>query len=343
MKKLVYIGMMLLLMTVKVIAQKKCKDALSGAEKLYNQGQIAEAIQLLEPCSKRMSKEDERFESFRLLGLCYQFQNNEKKALNYVSQMLKMRPEYQKYPNIDPLEFTELVNRFEVRPMWYLGAKVGININSVRLMQNYSMVKAEQVYYPTVGYQFGITGEYMYKRNISFSTELLMDGRSVHHDLSLSNGEKQVVTESQQYVNWSGWGNYYIIKGKWAFSTGLGLGVNYLTTAIANFESHSEENTNNSQASKNSVDERTHLQPTINVKVGVSYEAYAGTFGLELGYAGFLRNVVDSEKRFSNQEWIFNNQYVSSDYSLDAVVINLSYKLPLKMMIRQIKNEKKGK
>lgn len=343
MRTRIYIGMIVCLMTTHVLAQKKCKDALNGAEKLYNQGQIAEAIQLLEPCSKRMSKEDERFESFRLLGLCYQFQNNEKKALNYINLMLKMRPEYQKYPNIDPLEFTELVNRFEVRPMWYLGTKMGMNINSVRFLKNYSMVKAKQVYYPTIGYQFGLTGEYMYKRNISFSSELLLDGRSIHHELILNNGEVQDITESHQYMSWNGLANYYIVKGNWGIFSGAGLGINYLVTAIANFESHNSENVNNSQASKNSIDERNLLQPTIIVKVGVSYEAYAGIFGLELGYTGFIRNVVDSEKRFDDQEWMFNHQYISSDYSLDAVFMNLSYKLPLKMMIRQTKHTKKEK
>lgn len=338
MKTLVLYSFFMLVLSLTASAQKKdkCKDALGETDKFYQNGQIQEAIKRCEPCLRKMQTNEERFEAYRLLGLCYQFMNNNKKTLFYIEEMLKLRPDYQKYPNIDPLEFTKLVNKFEVRTTWYAGLKAGFNVNNISLSKSYATYASNQIYYPTIGYQFGGLGEYRYNDWLSLGGELALNGMSVRHEIENAGGWKQKYQESQQYLGLQLDGKYYLPKsfGKLKPYAGLGLRLNYMLSAQVNMESESNEMHTIFQATKDALSERNTLQFFSALKLGVSYPATIGYFSFDISYVYFFRNTVAADKRLDDQNFIFNNQYVNDDISLRTWMFNISYKMPLQWSIQ---------
>lgn len=315
-----------------------CKDVLYQSNKLYQKGQLTEMIKLLEPCTGRKLDPEQQFEAYRLLALSYQFLNNEKKTYYYAKKMLKLRPDYQKYPNIDPLEFTKLINTFEVRPLLYLGIKAGPNFSSAEVVKSYSTFKSNQTYFATTGYQFGGFAEYMYKPTLSFSADVLMNGIFIKHQVDEAGGWKQTYNETQQYVslNLSATYSQKVYK-ELHLNAGAGFGFNSLLNSRVYLELENKETLSIQQATKNATDERNALQTFGSLKAGLAYQANFGTFGLEASYFYFFNTTVNPDKRMNDKNFIFNNQYVNDDISIRMFVLNLSYKMPLFWSIRHKK------
>ena len=321
--------------SIFINAQDECKNALYHADKLYQKGQMQEAINLLEPCSKKYKDKEQRFEAFRLLGLLHQFMNNEEKTKYYIKEMLLLHPDYQKYPNIDPLEFTKLVNKFEVRPLLNAGFTTGYNRTGIQLIKSNSTYISPQIYFPTTGYQFGGFAEYMFKPFLSFRFDAMMNGVFVKHQVDSAGGWKQNYEETQQYFLFNLSTDYHqkIYKNLSAYC-GIGYGVNSLLNSKVYFESENIETHSVQLATKDAVAERIKSQPFASFKIGLQYPVGKGFFSIDASYLYFMKNTVDANKRMNDLNFIMNNQYINDDISLRMMMINFSYKMPLMWSIK---------
>lgn len=319
-----------LLLCFPLWAQKKCKGALNRSEKLYQEGKFQDAVKTLEPCLSTLKTDEEKFEAFRLLGICYQFLNKKDKAIPYVYKMIQLKPDYHKYPNIDPVEFTQLVNKFHVNRKLYGGIKAGFNLTGVRFLENYAAYASKQEYHPTVGYQLGGILEYYYKPVLSFNADISINQFYIDHQVLDAGGNNQYYTESQQYFTFSAGATYYRqVFNEFRLFAGVSPGFSYLLSGIVNFETENIYRSEVSLTTKETTNERNRFQPFGDLKMGVAYPIGKGFIQCDFTYRYYSRNNVDEAARMADMNFIHNNQYVNNDISLQSLMVNLTYKLPL--------------
>ena len=321
---------MLCFLTLYIKAQTDCKNAIYEADKLFEAGQIKECIDRLEPCTANIKDKEELAESYHLLAQAYQNLNNTDKANYYIKKMLQLKPDYQKYPNIDALDFSRLVNQYRVSPRLYLGLKFGFNINSVALKKSYSVYSSSQSYNPAAGYQFGLTADYRIFPDVSINTDLFLCGLKINHLIDSAGGARQNYNEQENYGMFNITAQKHIaVKKIIQVYAGIGFGIGYMYEANVNLRSTTLETQSFSQVSKNPIAERNKFQPCMIGIGGIGFPLSKGILNLDANYSYFLKNTVNASKRMSDLNFIFNNQYVNDDISLRLILINVSYKFPL--------------
>lgn len=324
------ISVVLCLISLTSLAQNDCSNSLYEGNKLFESGKLQECIDLLEPCLKNKKGKEELLESYHLLAQANQNIGNLEKANYYVKKMLSIKHDYQKYPNIDPIDFSRLVNQYSVNPKLYLGLKFGFNRSSVDLKKSYSTYSSSQSYNPTTGYQVGITGDYRIKPLISLNADILANGLSINHIVDNAGGWQQNYTEQQNYISFLASGQkHFKLAKKYSLHGGLGLGINCMYSANVFFEATNIETKSLQQATQNPIDSRNKLQPCVNGIIGASMPLAQGNLSLEVNFGYYFGNTVNKDKRMNDLNFIFNNQYVNDDVSLRTMMVNLSYKFPL--------------
>ena len=316
--------------TLTSSSQDKCKDALYEANKLFESGNIKECVERLEPCLQHKKGKEEAIETYHLLAQAHQNLNDLTSAQKYIRKMLLLKPDYQKFPNIDPLDFSRLINQYSVKPKLYLGAKAGINRNSVDLKKSYSAYSSTQSYNPLTGFQIGATADYRFAKGLSLNLDLQYSGLGINHIIDNAGGWKQEYTEQQNYFLTNLLLSKYLkpLKGI-QFYAGTGICAAYLLNTNVFLESTNLETGSTQQATQDPIDFRNRLQTAGNVHLGFTYPFFQGIIGIETNYLHFFGVTVNEDKRMDDLNFIFNNQYVNDDVSLRLMTINITYKLPV--------------
>ena len=328
----------LMFLNSAVFSQIDAKDLLFRSNKLYSQGKIEEVIKLLEPAIHgKLLNREQTFDAYRILALSFMYSLNTEKTDYYIKQMLKSRVDYQKYPNIDPTEFTKLINKYEVRPQIYAGICFGGSSYLPRLMKSYSVYSSDQSYERTTGYQYGGFFEYRLKSNLSFGSDLLINGSAIDHKINNANGWHQEYKEIRKSALLTVVGTKYRkLNDVVNVSCGLGLGMNVLTSSKGNIILTSNQTDLVLQSTTNTISERNSMSPVGLVRLGIDFQTNRGKIGFDLTYVDYFKTTVNSEKRYNNADFIFTNQYVSDDIKLKGLMLNLSYKVPIKWVVKSL-------
>jgi opacity protein-like surface antigen len=267
--------------------------------------------------------------------MAYQSASDMKNAEKYVKKMLLLKPDYHRFPNIDPIDFSQLVNKYMVFPDFYLGIKVGVNLNSIALKKSYAAYASPQSYNVTRGYQFGLSAEYRLRPSISINADFLSNGLGINHIIDSAGGYRQTYNEQQNYFLSHFSARYHLNLGKQLqLYAGAGVGFGYLLTTNVFFESTNLVTGAVQQATQDPINSRNRFQTSVNGLFGFAIPMSSGTFGVEGGFAYFFNTTVNSSKRMDDLNFIFNNQYVNDDVSLRLTMINLCYKFPFKWNVR---------
>ena len=154
-----------------------CSDKYEMALQLYNYGMADSALVVLNPCleSKKelgnLSKEASA-DIYRLAALASIMKGEPGKAEEYVSQLLRVQPDYKhNFKDDDLMEFRLMVNSKLPQPSLRIGFSAGFNIPQLKLQKSYSDYETSfgEAYSlnETTGYQFGIVIENTLTRRIS--------------------------------------------------------------------------------------------------------------------------------------------------------------------------------
>jgi len=326
----------LMFLNSAVFSQIDAKDLLFRSNKLYNQGKIEEVIKLLEPVVHgKLLNRAQTFDAYRILALSFMYSLNAEKTDYFMKEMLKLRVDYQKYPNIDPAEFTKLINKYVVRPQIYAGISFGGSSYLPQLMKSYSVYTSNQSYERTSGYQCGGFFEYRLKSNVSLGTDLLINGSAIEHKINDANGWYQQYKEIRKSALVTVVGTKYRKLNEVVnVYCGLGLGMNVLTSSKGNIILTSNQTDLVLQSTTNTISERNKISPVGLVRLGVDFQTNRGKIGFDLTYVDYFNTTVNSEKRYNNPDFIFTNQYVSDDIKLRGMMFSLSYKVPVKWVVK---------
>lgn len=321
--------------TVNLKAQD-CSDAIYRADKMYANGQISQVIESLEPCVSGSLNADERFEAYRLLALAYLNNQDQEKADEYIRKLLMIKPQYQKYPNNDPLELTRRINQFDVSAKYSVGFDVGFNLNSVKLIKSYSVYSSPQSYVTSPGYQFGGSFNYAFIKNWSVEAGVFYYGLFIKHQIDNAGGQKQIYKETQQFFS-PGLNLTYNRKvhGSIELYAGVGFGNAFLTSSNVFFTSENIESKNIRLATRNSFDDRTKSIVYTSEKIGVSIPFNIGRLHLECMWLQYQSNAVIANRRMSDRAFIYSNQYINDDFKNRPMMVNAGISWPVKYQVKK--------
>jgi hypothetical protein len=150
-----------------------CVIVLKDAEKSYEQGKLEKIPSILEACIASGFNREEKIKAYRLLTLTYLFDDNKEMAEKSIENMLKLDPEHLINASIDPIEFIHLYNEYRTEPIFTYGINGGVNISSVRLIEQYSLdndnlntAGSSNTYFNQSGLQGGLQGGLMLIKNM---------------------------------------------------------------------------------------------------------------------------------------------------------------------------------
>jgi opacity protein-like surface antigen len=152
--------LLLVLISATVAAQEQsCSFTLKEAQNLYRNGAIEKIPALIAPCMKKGFSRQEQQDAYKLLLLCYLFDDEQGKADSSMVQFLRQYPEYEINPT-DTREFVYLFNSYRNLPIFSIGLIGGTNISQCHVVESYntgSLSGAARSYkHPGLGFHFGL-------------------------------------------------------------------------------------------------------------------------------------------------------------------------------------------
>jgi hypothetical protein len=309
--------------------QTDCSNVLIAADKDYEAGRFSNCIEKLNNCMNSLAKQD-RYEAYRLLSLCYMVTNEDQKANESMVQLLEHKPDYRDYPYFDPLEFTKLAAKYTVWSQLELGLKTGVNINSIRVIENYSINGLGGVYHPELGFQVGIIGEYFFKKNVSVALDLCYEGLNYSKTTIEPSDWTQEFTENLRYFSLPVTGKYYFLNQKgFRISAELGFQVQLLSQTNSTIEFTNQKTNEIIQKTAEQKNQRTNTLLYGLGGIAVYKKIGGGNVFMDIRYAYGFSNVVNAEKRNDNPEFSFTNQYIDSDIAFNPLYISFGYQFPI--------------
>lgn len=329
-QKAIIAGFLTILYCFPATAQSVCDNALYEADKLYESGKFEECITTLRDCVENQRDREFKTQAFRLLAISHLNLNHKAEAQQYVKALLSLKPDYQKYPAVDPIEFSRLVNSYTVKPRINAGIAFGFNINSIMLEKSYSTFISSQRYQPAGGFQIGITGNYHIKGNKSIYSDLGYSAMGIHHIIDDAGGWKQQYFEQQYFYQFNlGLDQKLVQWGKTDFFAGAGVGLGWMNAADVFMESSNIQTESIQLATRDAIADRNRLQLSGQVKISASRPLDVGMVALDLGFSYYFSTTVNPENRLNDLNFIYNNQYINDDIRMRPVWLNVKYLLPI--------------
>lgn len=120
-----------------------CNNAYPRALQSFNDGNIEDAIQLLNPCLTDVRKGEGltgnlRIEGLRLLTICHLYVQNDAEATQRMKMLLKVAPSYE-IRSTDPIEFRYLYYTFRTDPFLFINAKLNANLTFPIVTNSYTI------------------------------------------------------------------------------------------------------------------------------------------------------------------------------------------------------------
>lgn len=308
---------------------KDCGNMLLSANKAYESGHFNECIQF---CLQKL-RSSESFEAYRLMALSYLNLNDIDNTKNSIKHLLRNKPDYRQFPYFDPLPFTKLLAKFDVFPMFEIGAKAGMNVNSIHPIKNFSISGSNATYRSSIGFQAGLTGEYFIKKRASLSLDVLYQGINYQRNASDVSGWKQEYIEKMKFIGLPVSVHIYKkpFKG-WQLAGELGILLQILNQTHSNLRVSNEFLNENIQKTVERESARNKFLYSFIAGIFAKHPMGGGQFVVNVNYAYGLNNVVKPGNRWDNLNFIMNSQYVDGDFSFNTVYLNLGWQVPINRM-----------
>ncbi|MBI1307391.1 MAG: hypothetical protein GC181_12375 [Bacteroidetes bacterium] len=320
------------------LAQNSCEEALYSARRLFESGDIKSTIDTLESCADALHSKADRVQAYRLLAQAWLELNETEKAETYAEKLLKTRHDYQRFPNIDPMNFTRLLDKYVVTTPLYLSSQIGATISVPVVVKNFPAYSSTQRYKPVVGYTLGLNAEYVFPKNkIALHFGVKTFGLGIHHIIDSAVGWTQNYHEDMRYVA----GNFGISKsfgfaGSWEVKPMVGLGFMRLVSSDVYFEAVNLETGSKQQYTSNVLSFRNRNIPSATISIQVEKTLKNGhLLGLSGGITQASKNTFESKDRLADLNFNLNNQYVNDDLKMRFWSLTLIYKWPIMWQVKK--------
>ncbi len=343
-KRILIISSALLLLSYNYVSAQ-CTQVLNRAEDEFEAGRILGIPALLQEClnTNGFSKE-ETIRAHKLLTQVYIFSDQESKAEESMIKLLKVDPEHQLDENFDPAELFYLYEKFRVEPIFRIGVKLGGNLLTPYVINEYSAFSPEfsnRTYTSAAGFNAELSVERHFALGFEGSLGLMFRSSKYTVDnVSDSTGILSTINDAQSWAkipllaryNF----NYGNRKGPIPYIMG-GVSFDYLLKAQfvdSNRQGGTQKASNNYDLLSN--EERNRINFSGFVGGGVKLRTQTHFITIEGRYEVGLLNYVNPDNRFNSNETVYGLSYVSDDLSLGFLSITVGY-------TRSIYNPKKKK
>lgn len=171
------------------VEDNECVRTLAKAQKAYDDGLIEKIDQMLLPClqSEQLSN-DEKQQGYRLLAMAKLYDGKDQEAEEAMLAFLKIDPEYQLQPGVDPKEFSELYGNYHTSPLYTIGLFMGPNFAMAKPYKEYGAYNTstdKKEYKSNVGFQVGFrVTRYIYKGlNVHLDLGFMQSGFTYTQDI----------------------------------------------------------------------------------------------------------------------------------------------------------------
>lgn len=313
--------------------ENECLNSLYQANKYYTDGHFQEAMDLVAPCINEGNYSGkELFAALRLLSICHLENSNQQEAHRYAVLLLKAHPEYIKYPLSDPVEFTKLLSEYDVQPLFEVGVQFGLNQYRVQVMEAFSPTETTAEFTGKGGFGAGVVFRYSLNDRMQLGVDPWFGTMRYQVDLDNVAGSErnysEILSAIEVPISFTYRRPFF---GQMIFAN-CGVQALNITSSYASVESTntSVESPSVVQSSTNQTDFRNRLIPGAHFGLGIEFPLGKGIFSVSAIGRSYFTNIVDSDKRYENAQFITRSGYLDSDIKLQSIGLVTSLRLPIK-------------
>ncbi len=345
MKKL-YLLALIIFVAAKSFAQtSSCAQTIRLAQSIYDQGRLHELEDII---SKQLSKQEcsqgERVSLLKVLTLSYIYLEEPELADKKMLELLETDHYFEINPAVDPAEFVALYNTFRTKPIYRIGAKLGVNAsrpnvtNSVTSVEFAPDSEFKYAFAILFGGAVDVPIHFNKKNDDKFTLhgELLYWQKKFEIDVKVDRGFSDDIPpkplgnslqgfETQNWLSLPLSFEYKFLEKNFNPYVAGGVAIDYLLGGKLSTERLRDDVTSIQEATYDIKELRNPINVSALVAAGVKIKMGGGFFVAEVRYVHGLTNVNSSETVFDNQLEVWNQGYPDSIFKISSLAISGSY------------------
>ncbi len=305
------------------------------ARATYEQGRLHEIPSQLDDRAIPGWSKSEKVEAYKILCLSYIYLEEPEKADEAMLNILRADPYFEINEAIDPAEFVALYRTFRTRPIYRIGAKLGVNASRPNVTESATAVELSEgsEYKFLIGFQFGATADLPITKALTLHGDLLFQQKRFQLDLIVDrgtvNGEKLLNKftgdERQTWLSLPVTIEYRLMEKKYNPYAAAGFAVDYLLGSSITSERSRENQTSIEEKSYDFKPDRKSINFSVVAAAGVKVRMAGGFFVAEARFIYGLTNVSSKETAYANTQYALEQGYADSVYKLSSLVVTGSY------------------
>lgn len=342
----------------------QCEANLKEAIRAFEEGKINDVRNLLEKeCLDQLDK-TKRADAHRLLTMSGLYTDDRALAENNMEKFirLKISPKFEltrKGEGAEEPEFLELYDKFNIKPVYLYGLKLGATYSLVNPTKVYSIDNNSTPgnYSPRIGVLLGGMFDLPLTNNLHAGIEAYYATRGFMHTDSLLNFAQTTFTESQSIVEVPIYARYLFgsLRSNFRPYVSAGVFANFLLSANADIIRSDKVGSGNTETKRevellnvSMADQRNKLGFGAMLGAGFLLKTAAGFFTFDVRYNMGLSNLVNPANRGNNEILYGRYGYVDDDMVMSPISLSVGFYLPkynprLKKQHRRTETIKKGR
>lgn len=346
MKKIITLFVVGILLSQVTLAQD-CANKLKQAKDLYEQGLLEKVYGTIAECLVKGESKKGGFskaqllEAYKLLTITYLYDDEYDLADEYLLKLLKLEPEFEVNPAVDPIEFIQLFNSYRTLPIYSFGFQAGGDWTFVQRTARFGVeplgtLQSGAPNFSSYSGGAGFTGGIKVSRYLSARSDVTLGAmyrtNTFTYTSSLTLGFASTVSEETQ--NWLYLPvtfNYNFKKDRkdklWPYLR-VGIGAGIRLDAEASLVRSYEAQVSVGAIQGIEVDlssQRRSLYLWGVAGMGIKYKIKRGYLFADLTYNQGLMNVVNTSNRYANSELIYKYYYVDDDFLTHGAVLTVGF------------------
>lgn len=321
-----------------------CAQTLRLARATYEQGRLHEIESQLSGCLESgFTKEEKslKVEGYKILCLSYIYLEEPEKADEAMLKILQTNPYFEINEAVDPAEFVALYRTFRTRPIYRIGAKLGVDAcrpNVVEAATAGELAEGSK-YSALIGIHFGVSADMPLNKRLTLHGELLYSQKRFKlnqvfdRQTDVITGEELVnETEAIEQETWLSLPltiEWKPLKGDSKFNKNVnpyiagGVAIDYLLASKITAEQLRDQET--------AIQEKTYdiTRNPINISavgaIGSKIRVGGGYIVAELRYLYGITKVNSKENAYENQEITWEINYADPVFKLSSLELSVAY------------------
>lgn len=311
------------------------------ARATYEQGRLHEIPTQLDTRVIEEMTKAEKVEAYKLLCLSYIYLEEPKEADGAMLNILLTDPYFEINEAVDPAEFVALYKTFRTRPIYRIGAKLGVDACRPNVVEatTASELAEGSKYTALIGIHFGASADMPINKSLTLHGELLYSQKRFKlnqvfdRQTDVITGEELVnETEAIEQETWLSLPltlEWKPLKGDSKFNDKVnpyiagGITVDYLLSSKITAEQLRDQET--------AINEKTYdiIRNSINISavgaLGAKVRVGGGYIVTEFRYLYGITKVNSAENAYKNQEITWEINYADPVFKLSSLELSVAY------------------